>query len=144
MEISPRKTYTVKESKLIDDKDDVLFSIDTILHTRNGNTYSAVLNKGGKNIDYNKRTVNNKTVFDITGLPTENITINIVYSVEKHAIVSNFYRFVPGKSSSEKSHNNVKMDGINEQKISGYTFETMRIEYPETLNQTVNGKNDII
>ena len=142
MEISPRKTYTVKESKLIDDKDDVLFSIDTILHTRNGNTYSAVLNKGGKNIDYNKRTVNNKTVFDITGLPTENITINIVYSVEKHAIVSNFYRFVPGKSSSEKSHNNVKMDGINEQKISGYTFETMRIEYPETLNQTVNGKNE--
>ena len=65
-----------------------------------------------------------------------------MYSVEKHAIVSNFYRFVPGKSSSEKSHNNVKMDGINEQKISGYTFETMRIEYPETLNQTVNGKNE--
>ena len=142
MEISPRKTHTVKESELLDEDDDVLFEIETILHTRNGNTYKPVLKVGGENIKYKERKVNNKIVYDITGLPSKNLTINIVYTVEKHAIVSNFYRFVPGKAENEKSHNGVKMTGIEEQKIFGYTFETMKVDIPETLDQTIGGKTE--
>ena len=142
MEISPRKTHTVKESELLDGDDDVLFEIETIIHTRNGNTYKPVLKMSGENIKFNEKKVNNKTVYEITGLPSKNLTINIVYTVEKHAIVSNFYRFVPGKDENEKSHDGVKMTGIEEQSIIGYTFETMKVDIPETLDQTIGGKTE--
>ena len=66
MEIKPRETMVLKSE---DYNKDIIFSIKSIPHVRNGNTYYSALNKGGKKIEYkDDRVENGLKIFDIKQL----------------------------------------------------------------------------
>ena len=139
MEIKPRETKVLKGE---DYNKDIIFSIKTIPHERNGNTYYSALNKGGKDIEYDDtRKENGLKIYDIKKLPQENLTISIVYSVQKHNVITNYYRYSPGGFT--KNHNNEKMNSKEQTTITGFTYETVTVDAPKTITDKVDGKDEL-
>ncbi|MBQ7789963.1 MAG: InlB B-repeat-containing protein [Bacilli bacterium] len=139
MEIKPRETKVLKGE---DYNKDIIFSIKTIPHERNGNTYYSALNKGGKDIEYDDtRKENGLKIYDIKKLPQENLTISIVYSVQKHNVITNYYRYSPGGLA--KNHNNEKMNSKEQTTLTGFTYETVTVDAPKTITDKVDGKDEL-
>ena len=139
MEIKPRETMVLKSE---DYNKDIIFSIKSIPHVRNGNTYYSALNKGGKKIEYkDDRVENGLKIFDIKQLPKENLTISIVYSVEKHNVITSYYRYSPG--GFVKNHNNEKMNSKEPTTLTGFTYETVTVDAPKKITDSVNGNDEV-
>ena len=118
-------------------------------HSRGNNTYESVINTGGKEIEfenlYPTKDANGNKTYKIKKLPKENVTITVVYSVEKHSIVTNYYKFDPSYSYGDTSTGHINFGKMSkaETKVTGYTLETKTLDAPETLTETINGKSEV-
>lgn len=134
MEIKPRDTFLLSNQ---DYENETIISIKTTLHQKNGNTYNTGLNKGGKDIELTSRIEDGVTIYDITKLPKENLIINVVYSVEKHNIVTNYFKYTPG---SEREHSTQTLK--QKTTLTGFTYETVSVDAPEELTEKINGQDE--
>ena len=134
MEIKPRDTFTLNNQ---DYENEIILSIKTVFHQRNGNTYRTGINKGGKDIELTSRIEDEVTIYDVTKLPKENIIINVVYSVEKNNIITNYYKYIPG---GEREHSNQTLK--EKTTLTGFTHETVNVDAPEELTEKINGQDE--
>ena len=119
-------------------KKDVKGTFNIIKHTKYGNNYGHAINHPeGVDVEYVSTDSEGTMTYNITKMPKQDITINVVYSVLKYDIVTNYYFY-------DNNTNLHSGKSIKESKsVTGYTFETVKLDVPETLTSKVNGKDEL-
>ena len=135
-QIKPQKQIVLDNAKY---SNSIIATFVAEKHIRDNNSYEAVVNIGSEDIEFVNakpdKDVNGNKTFEITKLPKKDITITVVYSVEQHKLITNYYRYDP---NSDIGHSNEVMNSKNASVKIGYSGESHELSIPDVLNENID------